>query len=849
MSDKKQFPYLFSPTPLLLEPNAISTVPIAKEKLEEIYAEDTYETDSDLLSHSDMSWGSLEDRYVPFEILCDETTDSTISSVSSMSNFLSSTVLDQMPVPTNEEAIQCAHESSWGSHALDINSWDDYKAPVVKLRQLEDVLFDDFEFCGIFTDKLIGIGSSFLAKSPENGLYVLNKCVMRNMLHDISSFWSIVHLDLSHNAIEAIDGLENLKYLKHLNLSYNLIERIEKLDRLNIQELNLEGNCITAFESAIPRYGINTLPHLRKINLGYNKLSSLQFFKDGYSLRVIDLKFNRINDLLELSNFKGLIQEIDLRGNGCTKWPNYKGVLLFSIPSIQLIDGKPVSTSEKVGAATLFASPVNLRAARTVTKLTLLEQLSTPKIDLYITPYDEPSPPLIILTGPSAVKKISLALNIARVLSKKVMYCQWHTTKEPEHDQVEQPYNFVNREEFNDISRCGDFLAIEELLGNSYGFHHNQIASLILEKKIGITQMHLHATMQMSKRYPNIKPVLVLTESESVHHSWIQEKFDVYTCIRDSKENFVRDSKVTVESTLESTNTTLNFMEHIVNDIINSCQLHSNNTDVKPEELSMATNKIETKTVWAKEVVAKNNIEMEEKRYIKFQDGEGEEKGNETDHRHSEHYDILLGHKFDNQNELRVILDEYSNVIIEDEHTKRERHQAKLLYRRNTLLEAAGRSITGELSESMSSEETLTDPPPLETKKAELLKDIYTDLVIKTRKMYLDHHINQPGFFSLVLLTDDYVKSFNSLVSFIYEMYINHSTAKPKYFTELEHFTQVAVPAMNASVVDEIQQSLSISRSQRETLLRIYGITSWKDLMPSQRIKNVIKSTDLATTT
>lgn len=87
-----------------------------------------------------------------------------------------------MPVPTNEDAIQCAHESSWGSHALDIESWNDYKAPVVKLRQLEDVLFDDLEFCGIFTDKLIGIGSSFLAKSPENGLYVLNKCVMRNMV-------------------------------------------------------------------------------------------------------------------------------------------------------------------------------------------------------------------------------------------------------------------------------------------------------------------------------------------------------------------------------------------------------------------------------------------------------------------------------------------------------------------------------------------------------------------------------------------------------------------------------------------------------------------------------------------
>lgn len=60
------------------------------------------------------------------------------------------------------------------------------------------------------------------------------------------------------------------------------------------------------------------------------------------------MKFNKITDLLELSNFKGFIDEIDLRGNTCTKWPNYKGVLLFSIPSIQIIDGNIVSTSEKV---------------------------------------------------------------------------------------------------------------------------------------------------------------------------------------------------------------------------------------------------------------------------------------------------------------------------------------------------------------------------------------------------------------------------------------------------------------------------------------------------------------------
>lgn len=431
-----------------------------------------------------MSWKDV----VTYEVLPAELTFET-----DIPEFdLPFTLFDEKAITLDERVIKCITESKWSSHSLDFDLWNDDKAPVVKLRNHKEILFDDLEFCGFVTDRLIGSGKSFLTKSPEIGLYVLSKCIMRNMslsnitmlsyhrylqyidlaynyisnlsplegvpylmylnvahnrmntilnfsppwyltyvnlsynyitkMCDISDFWSIVYLDLSHNAIEIITGLQNLKYLKYLNLSYNLIEYIENLDKLNIQELNLEGNCILSFKCAIPGYGINILSHLRKLYLGYNKISSLEFLKDAYSLRVIDLKFNRINDLLELLNIKGLVHEVDFRGNNCTKWPNYKAVLLFSIPSIQIIDGVNVFSSEKIAAATLFTSPINLTAARTITKLTLLEQLSIPKIDLHVTPYDELSPPLIILTGPSAVKKLSLALHAAQTLTTKVIF-------------------------------------------------------------------------------------------------------------------------------------------------------------------------------------------------------------------------------------------------------------------------------------------------------------------------------------------------------------------------------------------------------------------------------------------
>lgn len=142
----------------------------------------------------------------------------------------------------------------------------------------------------------------------------------------------------------------------------------------------------------------------------------------------------------------------------------------------------------------LFASSLDLIAARKVAKLTLLEQLNISKTDDHVQPYDEISPPLMILTGPSALKKMALALHLARTIPEKVIkkniyifivnifktkrcdplqikYCRWHTTKEIcEDDDEHNAYILVNREKFNDLARRGEFLVILDLLGESYGF-------------------------------------------------------------------------------------------------------------------------------------------------------------------------------------------------------------------------------------------------------------------------------------------------------------------------------------------------------------------------------------------
>lgn len=62
---------------------------------------------------------------------------------------------------------------------MDLDLWEDNRSPVIQIRS-GDVLLDDRESSGFLSDRLISIGSSFLTRSPENSLYILSKCILKN---------------------------------------------------------------------------------------------------------------------------------------------------------------------------------------------------------------------------------------------------------------------------------------------------------------------------------------------------------------------------------------------------------------------------------------------------------------------------------------------------------------------------------------------------------------------------------------------------------------------------------------------------------------------------------------------
>jgi len=97
----------------------------------------------------------------------------------------------------------------------------------------------------------------------------------------------------------------------------------------------------------------------------------------------------------------------------------------------------------------------------------------------------------------------------------------------------------------------------------------SQISPLISENKIGLTQMNLYAATEISKRYPNVKAILMYTHSVDLHQDWIREKFDVYTWIKDSVENLlvVKIGKHREDKEAETASCILNFIRKIVDEV------------------------------------------------------------------------------------------------------------------------------------------------------------------------------------------------------------------------------------------------------------------------------------------
>ncbi|MFU0823638.1 leucine-rich repeat domain-containing protein [Clostridium sp.] len=111
----------------------------------------------------------------------------------------------------------------------------------------------------------------------------------------------ITSMDLNHNNIEDLEGIQYCVNLKKINLSYNKISNIDNLRNLKkLEEINLFNNNIEDISA------LSNLSKLKKIDLAKNRIKDVTPLGSLKNLQELDLYSNHIENIEVLSQLKKL---------------------------------------------------------------------------------------------------------------------------------------------------------------------------------------------------------------------------------------------------------------------------------------------------------------------------------------------------------------------------------------------------------------------------------------------------------------------------------------------------------------------------------------------------------------
>ena len=134
------------------------------------------------------------------------------------------------------------------------------------------------------------------------------------------SITNLLYLDLSHNYIKSIEGLNSSQFQKliTLNLGNNQISNIDLLKEVNFYDLNKLDLYDNNIED-VSIFGQVPFIKLKELNLSYNKIKNIDIinFMVFENLSKIDLNGNEISDLkpLNLSNKLKELKVLQLKNN------------------------------------------------------------------------------------------------------------------------------------------------------------------------------------------------------------------------------------------------------------------------------------------------------------------------------------------------------------------------------------------------------------------------------------------------------------------------------------------------------------------------------------------------------
>ncbi|GBG61813.1 hypothetical protein CBR_g23771 [Chara braunii] len=149
-------------------------------------------------------------------------------------------------------------------------------------------------------------------------------------IENLDAFVNLHRLDLSCNLLTRLDNVGCLKRLTVLSLADNHISRLDGIEGLErLEELNLTGNRL----QQVPR-SLLYLRRLRLLRLGRNKIAELAEFE-------------------KLAGMKNLAS-LTVQGNPISSLPHCRGFLVYSLRTLEVLDGDVVPADERVECIARF---------------------------------------------------------------------------------------------------------------------------------------------------------------------------------------------------------------------------------------------------------------------------------------------------------------------------------------------------------------------------------------------------------------------------------------------------------------------------------------------------------------
>ena len=171
------------------------------------------------------------------------------------------------------------------------------------------------------------------------------------------SFAELKTLNMSHNGLTKLDGIQFLTGLVELNVENNALTDISDLGHLiHLKRIELGSNQITAIG-----HTFTGLKELVLFSIENNRITSLSGLTELSNLLELYIGENLVEDLKEIRHLGGLKKLIvlDLWGNPLCREKEFRLFCIFNVKELKVLDGYPIGPKEAEDSKQAFTGKLS----------------------------------------------------------------------------------------------------------------------------------------------------------------------------------------------------------------------------------------------------------------------------------------------------------------------------------------------------------------------------------------------------------------------------------------------------------------------------------------------------------